>query len=234
MPQAFGGMHFRGSCLLSNIVDCSIRYCFASSHLGNCNFEGLSGVKLLGNYNLHGVALRQTIEKEHLSRFCFVSSKLLRDCDVEVLVLRRVFGGGQLAGPCFASFVSCQTSGEIPSFSQEELRLVANKQTHTHTHTHSQTPNRYTYRNTPCTHAHRETNKHKHKQTHTHTHLCCRFTMITTCRGDSSSSYFLNMRNQFSIAVHHTSETNASMQRFKSIIYVTNCPLAIPVHHNVS
>ena len=28
---------------------------------------------------------------------------------------------------------------------------------------------------------------------------------ITTCRGDSGSSYILNTRNQFSIAVHHAS-----------------------------
>ena len=91
LPQAIRGLQFRGSCFLSNTgVNCSLLCCLASSYWRIAILRLLSCFKSLGNSNLQGLALHQAIGELHLSGFCFVSSKLLRDCDLEALVSCRI------------------------------------------------------------------------------------------------------------------------------------------------
>ena len=98
--QAIGESQFAGFCVVSSywgVSTCRVLFC-----LGITISSLLSCVKLLGGYNLQGLASRQTVGELQFARFCVVSSYWgLPTCSV---ILPQVIGNA----PVF-----CQANGEF-------------------------------------------------------------------------------------------------------------------------
>ena len=170
LPQAIGELQLAGLRFAASdwgIVICRVAFC--RKLLGNCNEDKycklqhlllfglkllgkssilklLSCFKLLGSYNLQGLALRQAIWELHSSGFCFVSSKPLGDCDLEALVSLFYAASTYWGIPPFGVLLCAKLLGNTdknqkgtPSCSSLEQRTQAqkpeeHKQAEEHTH----------------------------------------------------------------------------------------------------